>query len=410
MSAKRLLLPGLVLLLGSCRSAELASANLDELMTPTHTFRYSGRVRTGFDYLLESVIDPDWLNEDSLASRNRVKPIKNPTKLALANLLALRKDSFGMRGTFLDAERVRQYVRYAAFCPSALCRERAFLEMAPHARRLGAEEVVTPQQPANEVEVLEGLRGLRGVLVVLATNRGRLDETTRQDFEAACQVLQGLELDLEGGRRLLRIIAAFGQLPGLEVEELGPLVVLSESVQRRVISLALTEGRYDSSGLVRAAALRANHAAFGDAFLDEALIALASRVRTNDEGRLLTTGRFRLVPEGGREIEPYVAVFELLQARGLPPVSGKPSERIDRRLKQLQALMQITHDFSTYPDRTRVLAMQTLSHVSPAGLDSLREEDWAQWWSAYSVTELARLERAQEVEQDGGNGGGNDGV
>jgi hypothetical protein len=267
-----------LLLAGSCRTAEVASANLDQLMGEDNSFRYSGNIQSGVDYLLRSVIDTSWFSEDSILNAESIVPIENPTRVALDNLLALREGSLSLSGPFLEAERVRQFTRYAAFCPSALCRERAFLELGPHAARVEVPALVAlgPRGAANAVELAEGLRGLRGVLVQLALSGEGVNETTRRDFEAACALLGRLEYDIEGGRRLLRVIAAFGELPSLRERDLEPLLELNLQVQRRVIALALVRGRYDPSGAVRAAAFRANYAAHGAAFLQEALLALVS--------------------------------------------------------------------------------------------------------------------------------------
>lgn len=389
-----------LLLAGSCRTADVASANLDQLMGEDNSFRYSGNMQSGVDYLLRSVIDPSWFGEDSILNSDSVVAIENPTRLALDNLLALRKGSLALSGPFLEAERVRQFTRYAAFCPSALCRERAFLELAPHAARLQVPALASLDRgrAANAPELAEGLRGLRSVLVQLALARDEVDYTTRRDFEAACALLGRFEYDIEGGRRLLRVIAAFGELPSLRKRDLEPLLALSLDVQRRVVALALVRGRYDPSGAVRAAAFRANYAAHGDAFLQEALLALVNPRRVDADGVLIVSERFHLVPEIGNEPEPYEAVFELMREHGLPGVSGTPADAIAARLAQLHTLMQVTHDFSTYPDRIRALAMSTLGEVSGADLHSLREEEWGAWWTQHRITEGVRLQRAEAAE------------
>jgi hypothetical protein len=405
------LVPLLVTLLG-CRSAEIASVNLDELMTDEHRFRYSAQIRTGFSSYLEAIIDPSWFEDDSLLAGGKEKPIPNPTQVCLANLLDLRKEGVGLSGPFLEAEQVRQFARYAVFCPSNLGRERAFLELAAHAQRLEIEEVeLAPGQAANAPELTEGLRGLREVLVRLAGAHGQEDETTRRDFAAACELLGKLELDVEGGRRLLHLIAAFGQLPSLEDEQLGPLLELSTGVQRRVTALALARGRYDPDGRVRAAAYRANYAAYGPAFLEEALRALLPPTFT-EQGRVKVTEGFRLLPERGEQEDVFLTVFELLRANGLPSIPGSlPSVAIGRRLLQLHVLMQVAHDFSAYPDRVRAEAMATLNDVSGADITSLREEDWGRWWKQYSVLEGERRKRAEaaeaqdDPEEDPGAGG-----
>ena len=261
-----------------------------------------------------------------------------------------------------------------------------------------------PADAANAAELSEGLRGLRTVLTAMAQTEDAVDETTRRDFEAACALLGRLEYDIEGGRRLLRVIAAFGQLPRLRAHDMAPLLELSEMVQRRVVALALIRGRYDHDGQVRAAAFRANHAAHGDAFLHEVLLALITPRSRDDEGNLLVTQLFQLVPELGDQPEPYEVVFDLVREHGLPDAgAGTTSSAIAARMSQLHALMQVTHDFSAFPDHVRALAMATLGDVSGAGFRSLREEEWARWWTGFRETETARLERAEAAERGAGS-------
>ncbi len=396
-------------LLSACRSADLASANLDQVMGQDNTFRYSGRIQSGVGYLLRSVIDPSWLDGNSLLAGESDKPIPNPTRTALSNLLALRKGSAGLKGPFLRAERVRQYARYAAFCPSTLCRERALLELVPLAAELDLGEDLSPpsENVANAAELGEGMRGLREVLVQLAGAKEERSETLQDDFRAACALLGNLELDIEGGRRLLRIIAAFGQLEGLRGTDLTPLLALAESVERRMVTLALSRARYDPSGSVRAAALRVGFAAYGDPFLHEALLNLVTPRRRDGNGALVTSPRYHLLPEIGDAPEPYETVFALVRAEGLPTVGESPAEAIASHLAELHALMQVVHDFSTYPDPIRALAMITLGEVSGASISSLREEDWERWWDGYREGERLRLDRARAEEAlQAGSGAG----
>lgn len=420
MSAPQRLLLALLALCTGCRSADVASANLDQLLNEEGGFRYSGKLTSGFDSLLQSVIDPDWLSDDS-PLKAEVQSIEDPAGEALKNLLALREGGIDLSGPYLHAEQVRHYARYAVACPSALCRERAFLELGPHAERLGFEEVdLSPDEAANAPELREGIRGLRQVLVDLAAD-GERDETTRRDFVAACELLGRLELDIEGGRRLLRVIAAFGQLPALDEVDLAPMLALSESVQRRVVSLALTRGRYDPHGIVRAAAYRAHHAVHGPAFLHEALLALRPP-RFTEDGQVAVTERFQLLPEllPDRDVDPGPAltVLALLREHGLPRLDEPPEEASGRRLAQLRVLVGIVtrgildppnpleDRIPAYPDRVRVQTMRTLGVVSGAGFASLREEDWARWWNEHRAAETERLEqRARELEASGEVGG-----
>ena len=68
-----------LLLAGSCRTADVASANLDQLMREDNSFRYSGKIQSGVDYLLRSVIDPSWFSEGSILNSDAEEPLPNPS-------------------------------------------------------------------------------------------------------------------------------------------------------------------------------------------------------------------------------------------------------------------------------------------------------------------------------------------
>lgn len=387
--------------LPACRVAGAATGNLDELLAEDHSFRYVARVQTGTRYLVSQLIDPEWLSPDSPLRSDRERPVPNPSRLALQSLLDLGDGGLAPDEHWLHAEQVRQFVRYAVYCPSALARERCQLELAEHAQRLELREPPTPGEraPANAPEISEALAGLVQALDAMVQSRGVVDATTRTDFVAACRLLEGLELDVDGGWRLLKVVSRFGLVSRVSDEELEPLFRLSGKVQRDLVGLALAHGRSDPSARVRAAAWRANYAAYGPDFLLEALAALTLAERGED-GAPLRTPRFGLAPEWrSGEDDVFLAVLGLVGDDGLPaPRGATAAERRSLRFRQLFALVQIAHDFSAYGERSRAAAMLALGNVSGAGVRSLRKEDWERWWDEHRDAEAEAVERAFEAE------------
>jgi hypothetical protein len=306
------------------------------------------------------------------------------------------------RRSILEVEQVRQFARYAARCPGRLARERALLELPPHARRLGVREpIVAPERAANAPELSEALAGLVQAMGPLLARGDAASATERADLRAACELLGRLEIDVDGGWRLLRAVSGFAGRADIERELYAPLLALSESVQKHMLALALAHGLRDPDPLVRAAAFAANHATFGRRFLREALLALRPLGPT-PEGTLALTPVFGLRPEHPDAEAVYVRVFELLREHGLPLPALLP-ERDARalRLELLLIPMSIVHDFRTFPERVRAAAMFALGDVSGAGFESLRKEDWEIWWRAHYQEEAAAI-RALEAAAEGG--------
>ena len=392
-----------LLLATGCKFAGAATYNLDELLNADNSLRYMASQQTGTQWFLGNLVDSDWLTEDSILNPDKKpKPIPNPSKLVLKNLLTLREGALSSDDHWLHAEQVRQFARYAAYCPSRLARERCYLELGVHALRLSLRDpIAEPERAANAPELEEAIADLAHALDSMVKAGRRVDATTRRDFEAACELLGDLELDIEGGWRLLKVIAAFGQVNRVPESELTPLFELSEAVQRHLVALALGRGRLDADPLVRAAAWRANHAAFGAAFLNEALAALILTSRGPD-GRAVVTETFRLEGESSGDDEVFLAVMELVREEGLPLVPGlSPAQRADLRFRQLFALVQITHDFEAFGERSRSAAMRALAKVSGSDLTSLRKEDWEAWWNGFRTPEVARINELMRSESQG---------
>ena len=91
-----------------------------------------------------------------------------------------------------------------------------------------------------------------------------------------------------------------------------------------------------------------------------------------------------------------------VREEGLPLVPGlSPAQRADLRFRQLFALVQITHDFEAYGERSRSAAMLALAEVSGSDLTSLRKEEWEAWWNDFRTPEVARINELMRSESQG---------
>jgi hypothetical protein len=392
------LLFGIAALAGGCRTGETASHNLDVVLSSEDRLRYVGDIQSAMEALLADFVDPSMLEEGSWLAGGGEEAIKDPTDVAIENLLQLADTDDGPP-RWREAEEVRHFARYAVACPAGLARERALIEIAPHGVRLGlTEPYEPPARPANAEELRVRISGLvdgaRGLLVA----RSGAGDTALTDFEAACQVLAAAEIDLAGGRRALAAVSPFLRSGGLPERARDALVALSESLQRRLVGEALAHGLRDPLPYVRAAALRANTEVFGDSFLVEAALVVGARPAQEllPDGHGRAFQRFGLVSDEVDVGEARVEVFRLLIERGVPgPAAGTDAQSLALRFGLLVTLMQVATRFDLFESETRTHAMLALDAVSGARLGSIREEVWDTWWRE-TGPELQEAYRAEQ--------------
>jgi len=385
--------------LTGCRTAAVASRNLDATLSSTDTFRYQGPTISVFGDLVDRTLGSLRTITRQGRPEPKMRAIPNPTKTAQRNLMRLA-DAKIAGSVWRRNEQVRQFARYAATAPSQLARERALLELPPHAVRLAVTEPTPPptESAANANQLLASIDGLvdaaRGML-----DSGSPTETELLDFEAAVDLLARTDLDIEGGTRLLRAVGPFLSIRGLPARAEDALARLSEDVQARLVSEALYRGLRDPSAVARAGAYQACLEVFGEDFAIAALFSLVSRdARPGwfDE----RFGRFDLPLAPAIFTEVHLTTLAHFEARGLPADATSPSSlrSIELRGAIFEALALLATQGILYPDRTRLAAMRALGSVSGGELRTLREEEWAAWFRARSEelsAEAARLRADQ---------------
>jgi len=296
------------------------------------------------------------------------KAVKNPPKRCLGALLHL---DAGDVSPSLEAAQVRQCAFVAMRCRYYLSRERAVLELGAAAVRLGLDEpVAPPEEPTDAGELTEAVRGLIEVATRLRTKGAPLDATDGADLEAACALVLEQPLDLEAGRRVLKAIELFDLPPRSPDDPFAALYDLSEDVQRQLVVQGLSAGRRDRHPRVRAAGLRANHQAYGDAFLLFELLRLESALDKNTE-----------LPFEG---EALVELLRLVVEHGLPQAEEVNAfQQQELRMRMLFTLVRVAMSFSAFENPVRSMAMRALGAASGAGFESQLFEDWTAWWTEY---------------------------
>lgn len=379
-----------------CQQGQVASHNLDEVLSPEGRLRYAGDLRTAREQLLLGLVPPGFQTEDGAFGLSAEGPIPDPTDVVVENLLRLAEAEDGSP-RWRDATRVRHFARYAVECPAGLGRERALLELATEGRRLELSEPwQAPTAPAGPEELRARLDGLVEAASALVTAGTQADATAVLDFRAQCELISDAEVDLQGARRLLQAVAPLFELR-LPDEASAAVEALSLALQKRVVAEALARGLRDPLPYVRAAAVRANCATFGDPFLLEAALVLGARPIQPALPRGIGAGfeRFGLASEPFEEWQVRATVCELLVDRGLPAAAGVPDmQGLGLKLGLLQALMTVATRYDAFHPRARTQAMRALAVVSGARESSLREEVWVRWWRAVRPELEAAFDRA----------------
>ncbi len=381
----------------SCQDTAVASSNLDALLDTNNHLRHYAGVQSGWKYYLSTLIDPRVFGANSANWLKSEKQIDDPAYLALENLLVVAEGE-GAREAHRHIIQVRQFSRFARRSPGSLVRERAILELAPHARRLqmrDLSEVLDAESNAgpfaNAADLSTLLAGLIDTLEPVLQASSNPTDTQLSDFALACDQFEESKIEIDGLWRVLKAIETFAARVDLQRESLAPLLNLSNRLQRRAIAFALAGGATDASPRVRSAALQSSFEAFGHPVLQEALN-LLRRDQPKDKQPL-----FGMVTASIVEDTVASRLFTLLADHGWPHV-GLPNslEYRRNRFEDMRSALTIVHNRAQFGSHTRLKTLQALRVLVPDGPQSLREEDWTGWWLEWTPTEQTELKRLSE--------------
>ncbi len=389
---------GTLTFLAGCRTATVATQNLDAVLGSSDRFEYTAATTGVWTDLVSSSVGALKSLGRSRAVAPEEKAVPNPSKVALKNLIELATSDEGPED-WLHNEQVRLFTRYATSAPSQLCRERAVLELVPHAQRLGVTEPYEMlEDAANQSELRQVLEGLVDATRRIVAERGQVSDTARADFDAAVSVLEATRLNVAGGSRLLRAIGPFFKGSGLPSEQKNQLAELSLKVQKDIVREALYAGIVDRSDIVRSAGMTSNIAVYGEDFAIEALLSLVPRQSVADPVAE-AFDRFGVMPVPIEFDETLMAVCNAFARAGLPFAAKKPTALgVETRGTLLATLWQISINDLAFSDRARHAAMRALNTMSGSQLDTLRSEEWDTWFRGVAPAlekELETLKRAE---------------
>lgn len=368
----------LVVGLSGCRGTSVATQNLDVVLSSTDRFRYRGATTNQWKDLMD-------LGFNSLRSvvsaEERPKTeqsIANPTEFAFENLADLASSTQGPT-IWRQNEQVRVLARFAVYAPSQLCRELAIRQLAPHAVRLEVDGTFRPpEQPASAAELIEAVDGLTDALRLAA--RRRMDATARADFSAAIALVEEVEVDVQGGARLLRALGPFlkGRLLPSELRE--RVAALSLEVQQDLVAEAYWRGVRDRSAFVREAALAASMELHGDPYRVEALLSIIP-AEAVEPWIVEEYGRFDLPIQPIQDAGVVVVIAEAFERNGLPLAARRDTVKgLQLRSGIVIGFLQIAATELIYPRRAQHAAMDALSALTSGEVVSLRPEVWEDWW------------------------------
>lgn len=364
--------------LSGCRGTSVATQNLDAVLSSTDNFRYRGATTNQWKDLMD-------LGFNSLRSvvsaeeRPRAEQsIANPTEFAFENLVDLSSSTEGPT-IWRHNEQVRVLARFAVYAPSQLCRELAIRQLRPHAERLELDGTFSGlEQAASAAELIEAVDGLTDAL--RGASRRRLDDTARADFAAAITLVEELEVDVQGGARLLGALGPFLKGGLLPTDLRQRVAALSLEVQGRLVAEAYWRGVRDPSAFVRASALSISMALHGDPCRIEALLT----VTPTEVVMPWITERYRSFSLPVQPLEDsavLIAVAEAFESEGLPLAARRNTvEGLQLRSAIVVGFLQVAASELNYPRRARHAAMDALGSLTSGEVESLRPEVWQRWW------------------------------
>jgi hypothetical protein len=291
--------------------------------------------------------------------------VKDPLGECVDNLLELAE--FDPENLGVSARQVEFFARLANTDPWKLSREICVRELGRAGQRLALDTVpvkITEGTLAREEDVAEALRKLIGSMTAEDRGKGLRVVTGTEKLPEACAAVASLHLDLAGALRALRTTAILEGSAGAKDPRLQPLRDLNLELQRRCVRQALAAALDDRDPLVRAAAVE-------------------SEVRVWGAPKLAV--HFERLRSAKSDPEVALRVVELVQRMGLPPPTPGSSEADAAREQELRLLLLYsvaTLEADERLERLRIAAMGALSAVSGAGMKSLREEAWQDWWLA----------------------------
>ncbi|MFT7668350.1 MAG: hypothetical protein ACI8X5_001041, partial [Planctomycetota bacterium] len=306
--------------------------------------------------------------------QGKPKRLENPSESCLELLTELLEFDSSKKPR-LAAIQVAWCARIIASDPSDVSREWATLGLGALGLGLNVAGPVdiaidAPRADAKQTALL--LSELIGSWRALRGNLG-----TQEDLKAKADAIEATVFDLNGARRVLPAVAgvmgdAQAGTPGYQV-----LADLLSEFKRRTIEMSLAHAlnlEAGSASRTRAAVVTASVEAAGPEILARFMSILNLERRQGPDRDELLVAR----------------ILELVAKDGLPATFADMTEEQYVRQRQTWAALMVSYAMNDLSGFVRVKAMQALIKTTD-GPNSLREEDWENWF----YTKVADLQAAE---------------
>ena len=359
----------------SCRLIEADAYNLDQLHGADGRHRYSAALEGNFEYIVRHQFGALFPNSN-LSQSKSPSPVKNPSGQCLTKMLRLA--GYDSASPTVASRQVEWFSRLAVDDDAILSRERALIELGKAAERLdvGPRELDAQIVPAGPAALSEALASLSRAVTQSLSREGS-EEMRKADLTAAVDLVEGLDLDLDGSRRALRVTTELLKRGGLFSRATPELERLNLHLQRVCVERSLARALDDDDPLVRAAALEAVVRARGPEALAPLLMRLALEP-TEVASRTLPLDIKGLLDQHQLEVLLLEKPLYIQRPQKLGPTNVLADAEPPDYLASIYRVVELLRD----EGHLRVKAMQALSATSGSGIVSLREEDWQAWWFA----------------------------
>ena len=383
---------GLLVLLAlpACNSIDAKVYNLDQLHHDDGRISYSAALMSDGEFLLRRAFSASAPLGKSFEFPDRDEEfVSDPSGACLELLLDL--ESFSSRDLYNLALLTEIYAWLAVGDPYILSRERCVLALGQIGRSLGVARPLSA--PAEEEQPTAEELGdkLADLIAAFAAQMGQANSvdsvtapgsepsnetqaTAAPELEAACQALAQLDYGITAGRRILRTGAVLIDSAPRNAKEFEPLRDLVRDVAQRMTAIALGEASNDEKGIVRAAAIHAWVECTG-----------------NRVGELLVAAL--------RDQDPLVMhqLMREITKHGLPQSEHSMDAEELRQWKRNWISNLVTVSRTPLNGEVSIAACQALHRVTGAGFESLRTEDWVDWWEDQLQSEIGE-DRVRKVE------------
>lgn len=357
----------------ACRSIGANAHNLDQLHSPDGRVQRVGNLVGPLGFELRRSLG-GLVPGLAVGDDDETRSIKDPLGRCVENLAEMSE--FDGADPYYGSLQSLYFSWLAVDDPWHVSRELCVRGLGAAGERLGLAGEPPPDRRGEPVVPID----LRGPIEELTAAAADLRGGTRaeraaaaQRFEAACDAIEELPIDRRAGLRALRVAITFERALGESSRVYPRLRRLNVHLQKICVREALLAALRDrapaestgthpgwDSPLVRSAAIEACVQAFGPRALADFLVQI----------------------QGEDDPDTLLGLLRAVRERGLPRELEGLSESDLAELRELWTRSILAKATNHPSSRVRVAAMRALRTISGGELGTLREEEWAAWYTA----------------------------